>query len=215
MEDGHLASPGCFFYRGFRWLRLFILNLILIGFFRPERGHLLPFGSQGISRHRSFLMGEGGKAGIGQGPVQTKSRPAPRAEVRLLRELLPAVMTELGDPRRLFRNLRFVDCFRDFRPPGRFGNFPRFGFNNRAPSAMFGNIPSERADLRLCKGFHRTFHGNFHGRLDFGFFHGRDIVTIRRGYPAFSISDNGNLCDKFRHLPDLGTPRGSNRLYFT
>ena len=57
MEDGHLASLGCFFYRGFRWLRLFILDLVLIRFFRMERRYLLPIGSQGVCRHMSFLMG--------------------------------------------------------------------------------------------------------------------------------------------------------------
>ena len=124
MEDGHLASLGCLLYRGLGWLRLFILDLILIRFFRMERGYLLPFGSQGICRHMSFLMGRRGEAGIGQGPVLAQSRPAPGAEVRLLREFLPAVMTELGDFRRLFMDRRFVDFFMDFRPPGRFGGFP-------------------------------------------------------------------------------------------
>lgn len=57
MEDGHLAPRGCFFYGGFRWLRFFILDLILIGFLRPVGGYLLPIGNQGICRHRSFLMG--------------------------------------------------------------------------------------------------------------------------------------------------------------
>ena len=106
MEDGHLASLGSLLHRGFGRLRLFILDLILIGFFRPERGYRLPFGNHGICRYRSFLTGGWGKAGIGQGPVLSQPCPAPGAEVRLQRKLLPAVMTELGDFRRLFMDRR-------------------------------------------------------------------------------------------------------------
>jgi hypothetical protein len=126
-------------------------------------------------------------------------------------------MTKLGDLHGLFMDWRFVDFFMDLRPPGRFGGFPRFGFNHRAPHTMFGTIPPERADLRLCQRFHRTFHGNFHGRLDFGFSHGRDVVMRRLGrlgYLAFRLRDNRNLFCGFRDLPDLGAPGRGNGLRF-
>ena len=113
--------PWELFHRGFGWLWLLILDLLLIGFFRPGRGYRLFLGRHGICRYRSSLTGSRGKAGIGQGPVLAQPCPAPGAEVRLQRELLPAIMTELGDFRRFFRNRGFMDFFMDLRPPGRFG----------------------------------------------------------------------------------------------
>lgn len=123
-------------------------------------------------------------------------------------------MTELGDLPGLFMDGRFVSFFMGFLLPGRFGGFTRSGFNNRAPHDMFVTIPPERADLGLCQRFHCTFHGNFHGRLDFRFFHGRDMFTRCRNLIAFSASDKGNLFYRFCNLPYLGALRGGNWFRF-
>ena len=37
MEDGHLASLGGLLHRRLGWLRLFILEIIVVGLFRPGR----------------------------------------------------------------------------------------------------------------------------------------------------------------------------------
>ncbi|NTV00990.1 MAG: hypothetical protein HGA55_07715 [Methanoregulaceae archaeon] len=37
MEDGHLAPLGCLLHRGLGWLRLFILEIIVIGLFCTGR----------------------------------------------------------------------------------------------------------------------------------------------------------------------------------
>ena len=224
MKDGHLAALGSLFDRGLRWLRFLILDLILIRFFRPERGCRPPFGDHGICRHGSFLAGSRGYAGIGQGPVLAQPCPATGAEIRLPRKLLPAVMTELGNYcgffmdrlfiDRLFIDRLFADVFMDFRSTERFFGFLDFRFHNRTPHNMFGDIPSCRADLGMFQGFQGTFHGNLHGRLDFGFFYGGNVVTGCRWYLAFRIRCTRSPSCGFRYLPDLGTPRRGNGLFF-
>ena len=162
-----------------------------------------PFSSHRICRYGSFLTGAGGVRVLVRVRFWPSRVPHPGQKFASSRELLPAVMTELGDFRRLFLDRRFVEqrflgFFMDLRPPGRFGSFPHFGFYDRAPHHMFGNIPSWRADLRLCQGFHGTFHGNLHGRLDFGFFHGRDIIT---GCPGLSPIQAHRQREPFLRIP--------------
>ena len=96
MENCHLASRGCLLYRGLGGLRLFILEIIIIGFFSPDRGGRLPFRNYRICGHGSFLTGGRGEAGIGQGPVLTQPCPAPGTEVGRMGQFLSAVMAELG-----------------------------------------------------------------------------------------------------------------------
>lgn len=215
MEDRHLAPLGGLLHRRLGGLRLFILLLIFIRFCRPGLRYRPPFRSHGVCRHGSFPTGGCGEAGIGQGPVWAQFYPAPGAEIRFHRELLPAIVTELGNFRSLFVDRRFTDFFMDHRPPWRFGGFSRFGFHNRAPDNMFGYIPFYRTGMRLCQRFHGTFHGNLHGRLDFGFFHRRHMITGCRQYLAFRLGDNrGLLFYRFHNLPDLGTPGRGGRLRF-
>ena len=211
---------GAFFTGGFVGCGFSSSNLILIGFFRPERGvpasvRESPYLQAQIVSH-GRAGGSGYWSGSGSGPAvsRTRGRSSPPAEASSRSYDRTGGLPQVLHGQEV-RGTGFMDFFMDLRPPGRFGCFPCFGFHDRAPHNMFGNIPSCRADLRLCQRFHGAFHGNLHGRLDFRFFHGRDVITGCRGYLPFRLSQQREpFLRGFHYLPDLGTPRRGNRLLF-
>ena len=203
MEDGHLASPGSLLHRGFGWLRLFILDLILIRFFRPGRRCRPSFRSHRICRHRSFLMRGRGEAGIGQGPVLAQPCPASGTEIRLQGNLLPAVMTELGDIRRLFMDGRFVDFFMDFWPTGRFGSFPSVRIPQPGAASHVRRYPVLSGGPAVVPGVSWHFSWQPSWPTGLQVFSRRDVITRCLGYLPFGHPRQREPFYGFRDLPDL------------